>query len=110
MSLSLYHLFGLGEANSAVVKVIHAVPFPQERVTQDSQRANGFGEIHADEGADAGALDLQGVVVGSDREVVATQGEGKIGQRRTLVTLDRVLAREALLGTDFLVTGGTSAG
>ena len=52
------HLFGFGQPNCVVAKVIDAVPFAQERVTQNGQWADGLGEVHAHEAADAGALDL----------------------------------------------------
>lgn len=83
--------------------VVHAVPLAQERVTQDGQGTNGLGEVHAHEAADAGALDLEDVVIGGNGEVVTGQGEGEVGQAVTLVTLDGVLASEALLGTNLLV-------
>ena len=98
------YLFRLGQADGTVANVVHGVPLAQESVTQDGKRAHGLREVHAHEGADAGALDLKGVVVGADGEVVAAQGEGQVRQRVTLVTLDRVLSSEALGGTDLLVT------
>ncbi|GMG04416.1 unnamed protein product [Aspergillus oryzae var. brunneus] len=94
----------LGQANSTVAEVVHTVPLPEERVTQDGQGANGFREVHAHEGADARSLDFKSVVVGTNGEVVSAQGEGEVRQGIALVTVNRVLAGEALLGTDFLVT------
>lgn len=100
-----YHpLLSLSQTNSAIAQVIDAVPLPQERITQDGQRTHRLREVHSHEGADAGSLDLQSVVIRANGEVVAAQGESDVGQRGTLLTVNRVLAGEALLGTDLGVT------
>lgn len=41
--------------------------------------------------------------MGTDGEVVATEGEGEVGKRVALVTLNSVLSSEGLLGTELLV-------
>lgn len=96
-------LLGLGQTDSALAKVIHAVPLPQERISQDGQRAHRLREVQAHEGTDAVARDLERVVVRGDGEVVAAQDKAHVRQRRALVAVDRVLAGQALLGTDLLV-------
>lgn len=96
-------LFRLGQTDCVVAQVVHAVVPTKERITQDGQGANGLGEVHAHEAADARALDLQNVVVGTDSEVVATEGKGEVGKRVTLLTFDGVLSSEGLLGTNLLV-------
>lgn len=83
--------------------VVHAVPLAQECIAQDGQGTNGLGEVHSHEAADAGALNLEDVVIGADGEVVAGQGEGEVGQAITLIALHAVLTSEALLGTNLLV-------
>jgi len=108
MGFNVNRLLGLGQANGVVAQVVHAVPSPQEGVTEDSKRAHGLGEVHAHEGTDARALHLQDVVVRPDGEVVAGQGEGEVGQRRALLAVDRVLAGPRLLGSNLLVAGGQS--
>lgn len=108
IAFRVHHLLSLGQANGVVAQVVHAVPFPEESVTQDGKRAHRLGEVHAHEGADAGALHLKDVVVRSDGEVVAAQVEGKVRQRGALVAVDRVLAGPRLLGTNLLVAGRQS--
>lgn len=100
---ALGHLFGLGQTDGVVTDIIDTVPAAQEGITQNSQRTHRLGEVHAHEAADAGALDLQDVIEGANSELVAAQGEGEVGQRVPLVTLDTVLTSEALGGTDLLV-------
>lgn len=99
----MFHLFGLSKTDGVVAQVVDAVPAAQESITQNGQRANRLGEVHAHKRADAGALDLENVVVGSDGEVVASQGEGQVGQVSTLVTVDSVLAVPGLLGANLRV-------
>jgi hypothetical protein len=96
-------LLGLGQTNGGVSEVVYGVPLPQESITENSQRADGLREVHTHEGGDAGALDFEDVVIGADGEVVAGKREGEVGQTVALVALNRVLAVEALLGTDLLV-------
>lgn len=103
MTQGVYPLFGLAEADSAVAKVVHAVPLPQESITQNSQGAGGLREVHTHKGADAAARHLKDVVVRGNGEVVAAQGEGEVGQGGALVTVDRVLAGKALGSTNLLV-------
>lgn len=93
----------LSQTDGVVTDIIDTVPAAQEGITQDSKGTHRLGEVHAHEATNAGALDLKDVVVGANGELVTTQGEGEIGQRVTLVTLDTVLASEALGGTDLLV-------
>lgn len=38
-------LLGEGEANAVGTEVVDGVPFPQERITEDSQGTNWLGEI-----------------------------------------------------------------
>ena len=97
------HLFGLSETNGAVAKVIHTVPLPQESISQDGQGADGLREVHTHEGAHAAALNLQGVVVGGDGELVATQTKGEVGQGRALLAVNIVLTQKVLGGTNLLV-------
>lgn len=99
----MFHLFGLGKTDGVVAQVVDAVPTAQESITQNGQGTNGLREVHAHQRADAGALDLKDVVVGSDGEVVASQGEGEVGQTSALVTVDSVLAVPRLLGANLLV-------
>lgn len=99
----LGNLFRLSQTDGVVTDIIDTVPAAQEGITQDSKGTHRLGEVHAHEAADAGALDLQDVVVGANSELVTTQGEGEVGQRVTLVALDTVLTSEALSGTDLLV-------
>lgn len=89
---SLSHLFGLGKADGVVAQVVDAVPPAQESITQNGQRTNRLREVHAHQSADARTLNLEDVVVGSDGEVVASQGEGEVGQVGALVALNGVLA------------------
>lgn len=103
---ALERLLGLGKADGVVANVVDTVPAAQERVTQDSQGTDGLREVHAHEAADAGALDLQDVVKGADREGVAGQSEGEVGQRVTLGTVHGVLTVPALGGTNLLVPEG----
>lgn len=97
------NLFGLGKTDLAVTKVIHAVPLAQERVSQNGQGSNGLREVHTHERAHAAALDFQGVVVGSDGEVVATQLKSEVRKRRALLTVNVVLAHKVLGSTNLLV-------
>lgn len=97
------HLLGLGQTNGVLAKVVNAVPLAQERVTKNGQRTNGLGEVHSHEAADAGALNLQDVVVGGDGEVVTAQSEGEVRQRITGGAVNGVLASEALRGTNLFV-------
>lgn len=97
------NLFRLSQTDGVVTDIVDTVPTAQEGITQDSKGTHGLGEVHAHEATNARALDLQDVVMGANSELVATQGEGEVGQRVTLVTLDTVLASEALSGTDLLV-------
>lgn len=97
------HLLGLGKTNLAVAKIVDAVPLAQESVTEDSERTNRLREVHAHEGANAGALNLQNVVKGCDGKVVAAQGNGQVGERVALSTVDCVLAVPRLLGANLFV-------
>ena len=97
------NLFGLGETNGAVAKVVHTVPLPQESISQDGQGANGLREVHTHEGAHAGALNLQSVVVRGDGELVAAQTKSEVGQGRTLLAVNIVLTQKVLGGTNLLV-------
>lgn len=97
------HLFGLGQTDGVVTDIIDTVPAAQEGIAQNSKGTHRLGEVHAHEAADAGALDLQDVVVGANSELVAAQSEGEVGQRVPLVALDTVLTSKALGGTDLLV-------
>jgi len=58
---------------------------------------------HSHEAGDARSLNLKNVVVWSDAEVVATEGEGHIWETVTLLALNSVLSIVALLGTNLLV-------
>jgi hypothetical protein len=96
-------LLGLSQTHGAVTKIVDAVPLPQESVSQNSEGTNWLREVHTHKGADAGALDLQRVVIGANGEVVTGQSESEIGQGVTLVAFNRILTSEALLGTNLLV-------
>jgi hypothetical protein len=100
---ALEQLLGLGQTDGVVAKIIDTVPAAQEGVTQDSQGTHGLGEIHAHEATDAGALDLENIVVGTNLEGVAGQGEGDVGQRVPSGTVHGVLAVPALSSTNLLV-------
>ncbi len=97
-------LLGLGQPNGVVAEVVHAVPLPQESISQDCEGSDGLGEVHRHEGADAGALNFEDIVVRGNGEVGTGQGEGKVWKGVSLVAFDCVLSIEGLLGTDFLVT------
>lgn len=101
--LAFKHLFGLGQTDGIVTDIINTVPATQEGITQDGQRTNGLREVHAHEAADAGALDLQDIIIRTNSELVTSEGKGEIGQRIPLLTINAVLACEALGGTNFLV-------
>jgi hypothetical protein len=75
----LGNLFRLSQTDGVVTDIIDTVPATQEGVTQNSKGTHRLGEVHAHEAADAGALDLQDVVIGANSELVATQGEGEVG-------------------------------
>ena len=96
-------LLGLGKTNSRVADIVDRVPPPEEGVTEDSKRTNGLGEVHAEESRDTRSLNLEDVVVGTDGEVVAGQGEGEVGQTVTLVALNGVLTVVRLLSTNLFV-------
>lgn len=100
---SFTRLLRFCETDSAVAKVIHAVPLPQESISQDGQGADRLREVHAHKRANAGALDFEDVVIGANGEVVARQGESEVRQGVALLTLDCILTGERLLGTNFLV-------
>lgn len=91
---------GLGEADGALAEIVDGVVATEEGITKDGKRTRGRLNIHTHERRDAGARSLQNVVVGSDAEVVAREGEGDVRQRLALIAVNRVLAVEALLGTD----------
>lgn len=103
---ALGNLFRFSQTDGVVTDVVDTVPAAQEGITQNSKGTHRLWEVHAHEAADAGALDLQDVVVGANGELVTTQGEGEVRQRVTLVTLDTVLTSEALGGTNLLVPVG----
>ena len=96
-------LLGLGKANGRVAHVVDGVPLPEESVSKDSKRASRLWEVHTHESRDAGSLNLENVVIGTDGEVVASKRECEVGQTVTLVALNRVLAVESLLGANLLV-------
>lgn len=101
-------LFGLAKLDNIVAQVVNTVPLAQEGVAQDGQRACRSREVHAHEGADAGALHLQDVIVGGDAEVVTSQVEGEVRQTVPLRAVNRVLPGPALLSTNFTVPIGKS--
>lgn len=96
-------LFGLSEANSIVTQVVDAIPSPQESITKNGQRANGFREIHAHERADTRTLYFENVVIGADGKVMASQGQSKVGKRSFLGAVDGVLPIPGLGSTDLLI-------
>lgn len=96
-------LFGLGEADGTVAQVIDAVPSPEESIAQNGQGPHGLGEVHAHEGANAGTLDFENVVIRANGEVVASQSHGEVGQRVALRAVDSVLAVPRLRSTNLLV-------
>jgi hypothetical protein len=96
-------LLGLGKSNSVVANIVDGVPFPEECIAEDDKRASRLGDVEAHEGADAAALNLKDVVVRTDGEVVAGEGEGEVGEGVTLLALNGVLAVVTLLGTNLLV-------
>jgi hypothetical protein len=98
---SLGHcLFGLCQTDAVLAEVVDGVPSSQESIAKDGQGAHGLGEVHAHDGGDTAALDLQDVVVRADGEVIAAQREGDIGELVTDSAVDSVLAVVALLGTN----------
>lgn len=102
------HLFGFGQTNSALAQVVDRVIASQERVTKDGKWTNRLREVHSHEAADAGAGDLQSVVVRSDGEVVAAKSESDIRERVPLGTVKSVLAIPRLCGTNLGVAMITS--
>lgn len=93
-------LGSFAETNGVVAQVIDRVVLPQEGIAQDGQGTNGFGEVHAHEGRNAGALDFEDVIERRDGEVVTSESEGEIREDVALLALDRVLSVPALLGTN----------
>lgn len=87
----LIALFALGQTDCIVAKIVDGVPSSKECITQDSKGTSRLREVHPHEATDAGALDLQNVVVGSNSEVVAREGEGEVGKRATLLAINGVL-------------------
>jgi hypothetical protein len=96
-------LLGLGQTDGRVADIVDRVPLPQESVTKNGKGSYGLREVHAKEGRDTRSLDFENVVEGADGEVVAGERKGEVGQTVTLVTLNSVLAVEALLGANLLV-------
>lgn len=84
-------LLGLGETDGTVAQVVDAVPLAEESITKDGKRTDRLREVHAHESANARSLDLQDVVESADGEVVSAQGDGEVGERVTLGTVDSVL-------------------
>lgn len=104
----LYHcqpayLLGAGQTNGILAEVIDRVVAAQESVAQDDKRTSRGGDIHALEGRDTGALELEDVVSGGETVVGASQVEGDVRKRLDLFALDSVLAVPALLSTNLLV-------
>jgi hypothetical protein len=97
-------LLGLGQTDGGITQVVYRIPLPQESIAKNSKGTYGLREVHTHEGRDARALDLKNVVVGSNGEVVSGERKGEVGQTVTLVALNRVLAVEALLCTNLLVS------
>ena len=77
-----------------VTQIVNAVPPSQESITKDGERANGLGEVHAHEAADAGTLDFQNIVVRADGEVVARKGDSEVRKVVTFGAVNCVLAVE----------------
>lgn len=94
----------LGKTDGIVAKVVDRVPLSQESIAEDDKRASWRGNIKAGESGDAGALNLQDVLIGGNGKVVSGQSECQIRQRTLLGALDGVLTVPALLGTNFGVT------
>ena len=103
----MVRLFGFRQADGVITEIVDAIPSAQEGITEDSEGAYRLGEIHSHEATDTRTLDFQDVVIGSDGEVVASESEGEVWKRITLLALNSVLAIERLLGTNFLVTKET---
>ena len=106
-ALCVHHnrlLLGPGKSNAARTKVVNRVPPPQECVAEDGKGSDWLREVHAHEGRDAGALNLEDVVVGGNGEVVTGQSEREIGKRPTLRTVNGVLTVVRLLRTNLFVT------
>lgn len=103
--LSCAPLSGSRKANGRVAEIIDRVPLPEESITENGERTNGFGEVHAHEGRDTRTLDLENIVIRTDGEVVTGERKGEVGQTVALVALNCVLAVEALLGTNLFVAG-----
>lgn len=101
--LSIHLSLCLCKTDGIFTEVIDRVPSAKESISQDSQWAGGFGEVHAHEGRNARSLYFQNVVEWSDGEVVAAEVEGQIWEAVTLVALDRVLAIVTFLGANLLV-------
>lgn len=96
-------LFGLGKTDGALAEVVDRVPWAEEGVAENGKRADGRREVHAHEGGDTAALDLEDVVVGADGEFVAGKRKCDVGEAVTGGAVDAVLAVVALLGANLLV-------
>lgn len=96
-------LFGLGQANSSLAKVVDGVVAAQECVTQDGKRTDRLRNVHSHEGRNAAARHLQDVVIGADGEIVPAEPEGDIREVLALVAVNRVLSVVALLGANLAV-------
>jgi hypothetical protein len=52
------YLLGFSKTNGITAKVIYAIPFPEEGISENGKRTNGLGKIYAHKSADAGTLHL----------------------------------------------------
>jgi len=96
-------LFGGSQTDSVVAQVVDVVVSAQESITEDSKRADLGWHIETHDGADAGVLNLQGVVSWSDGEVGTGEVEGEVWKRVDLFAWDGVLAVPTLGGSHLSV-------
>lgn len=97
------NLLGLGEAYSVVTQIINRVPSSQESITQDGEGSYRLRKVHSHDSADASALHLKNIVIGTNCKLVTGEGEGKIGKRVAFRAFNSKLSVPSLLGTNLLI-------
>jgi hypothetical protein len=96
-------LLGTSQTNGVLAEVIDRVVSSEESITENNKRSYRLREVHALEGRDTAALNLEDVVGGGEAVVGSSKVESDIGKRSALVTLNSVLAVVALLSANLLV-------
>lgn len=110
-SVNVHLLLGAGQTNGVLAEVVDRVVPSEESIAKNNKGTNRLREVHALEGRDTAAGNLEDIVSGGEAVVGSRKGEGDVGKGLALVTLNRVLAVVALLGANLLVQElGQSAG